>query len=328
MSSVARLKHYLINEKYEDPGIVVEIESLGKYILFDVGNISRLDRHLLRKITHVFITHTHLDHFIGFDNLLRNKLGKPHTVEIFGIYPLSENLHCKLQGYIWNLVEFEPQLIFKLKEVDGDTFKTYRFDIKKKFKKELIKIEKIDKDVIYEDEFIKVRFAVLNHKIDILGYSLEYKPRLKLITERLKEFNLEGIEVGRLKRFLENSENKGKSYTINGKNYSYEFLKENLSYTIDGYKISYITDVIYSDENKEKILNLVNNSDVLYCEAVFLDRDKEQAKKVYHLTSKETGEIAKLGNVKKLVIFHISRRYGKNYKKVLEEVREVFPETY
>jgi len=60
--ALPRIKHYLINEKYEDPGIVIEIESLGKYILFDVGNISRLDRHLLRKITHLFITHTHMDH--------------------------------------------------------------------------------------------------------------------------------------------------------------------------------------------------------------------------------------------------------------------------
>ena len=328
MSSLPRVKHYLINEKYEDPGIVVEIESLGKYILFDIGNISRLDRHLLRKITHVFITHTHLDHFIGFDTLLRNKLGKPHTVEVFGISPLSQNLFCRLQGYIWNLVEFEPQLIFKLKEVDGNKFKTYQFDIKKKFKRELVKVESITDDVMYEDEFIKIRFTVLDHKIDILGYSFEYKPRLKLIPERLKEFNLKGVEVGKLKKFLESSDNKGKSFIIEGKSYSYEYLKDKLSYTIPGYKISYITDVIYSEENKEKILKLVKNSDVLYCEAVFLEKDKEQSKKVYHLTSKETGEIAKLGNVKKLIIFHISRRYGKNYKKVLDEVREVFPETY
>ena len=326
--ALPRIKHYLINEKYEDPGIVIEIESLGKYLLFDVGNISRLDRHLLRKITHIFITHTHMDHFIGFDNLLRNKLGKPHTVEVFGITPLSQNIYCKLQGYTWNLIEFEPQLIFKLKEVDGNKFKYYRYDIKNKFEKELIKIEEIKNNILYEDKFFRVRFAVLEHKIDVLGYSFEYKPRLKLIPERLKEFNLEGKEIGRLKEFLEDGSNKDKVFVINGKEYKYEYLKERLSYTIDGYKISYITDVIYSEKNREKIINLVKNSDVLYCEAVFLDKDKEQARKVYHLTSKQAGEIAKAGNVKKLIIFHISRRYGKNYKAVLKEVREVFPEAY
>ena len=326
--SLPRIKHYLINEKYEDPGIVIEIESLGKYLLFDVGNINRLERDLLRKITHVFISHTHLDHFIGFDTLLRNKLGKPHTVEFFGISPLSQNLHCRLQGYTWNLVDFEPQLIFRLKEVEGDIFKTYNFNIKKKFQRELVKVEKIDTDIIYEDKFFRVRFAVLDHKIKVLGYSFEYKPRLKLIPERLKEFNLEGKDIGKLKEFLEDEKNINNNFVINGKSYTYSFLKERVSYTIPGYKISYITDVIYSEKNKEKILKLIKNSDVLYCEAVFLDKDKEQAKKVCHLTSKQTGEIAKLGNVKKLIIFHISRRYGKNYKKVLKEVREIFPETY
>ena len=177
MSNIPRLKHYLINEKYEDPGIVIELESLGEYLLFDVGNISRLDRNLIRKITKVFITHTHLDHFIGFDTLLRNKLGKPHTVEIFGIEPLAENIHCKLQGYTWNLVEFEPQLIFKVKQLKGNNFEHYVFDIKKKFKKELVKVEPVKNNIIYENKFFKVKFAVLDHKIDILGYSFEYKER-------------------------------------------------------------------------------------------------------------------------------------------------------
>ncbi len=323
--ALPRIKHYLINEKYDDPGIVIEIETLGEYILFDVGNIHRLDRHLLRKINKIFITHTHMDHFIGFDYLLRNKLGKPHTVDIFGISPLAENIYCKLQGYTWNLVEFEPQIIFNLKQWNEGLFEYYSFDIKKKFAKDFIKEEKADTDVIYENQFYRVRYAILDHKIWVMGYSFEYKDRLLFKKDKIKELPLKGEEFGILKKWLEDESNRGKTFPVGEKNLPYEFIKEEYAYVQKGIKISYITDVLYSKENKEKIINLVKDSDILYCESPFLEGDEEQASKVYHLTSKQAAEIAKEANVKKLIVFHFSRRYGKNTEKILEEVRKYFP---
>ncbi len=326
--ALPRIKHYLINEKYDDPGIVIEIETLGEYILFDIGNIHRLDRHLLRKITKIFITHTHMDHFIGFDYLLRNKLGKPHTVDIFGISPLADNVYCKLQGYTWNLVEYEPQLIFNLKQWNEGLFEYYSFDIKKKFAKDFIKEEKAKDDIIFEDEFYRVRYAILDHKIWIMGYSFEYKDRFLFKKEKIKELPLKGKEFGILKKWLEDTENRGKIFRIGDKSFTYEYLKEEYTYIQKGMKISYITDVLYSEENKKKIINLVKNSDVLYCEAPFLEEDEEQASKVYHLTSKQAGEIAQEANVKELIVFHFSRRYGNNTDKILNQVRKYFPNTH
>jgi Metal-dependent hydrolases of the beta-lactamase superfamily III len=96
----SRIKHYLINEKYEDPGIVIEIPELQDFILFDVGNIYKLDRDLIKKINKIFITHTHMDHFIGFDFLLRSKLGRSQTVEMFGIDPLSYNVFVNYRAIL------------------------------------------------------------------------------------------------------------------------------------------------------------------------------------------------------------------------------------
>jgi len=319
-----RVKHYLTNDKFDDPGMVIEVENLGDYILFDIGNIYNLDRHLIKKINKIFITHTHMDHFVGFDYLLRNKLGKQQTVEVFGIAPLAENIYCKLQGYTWNLVEFEPQIIFKVKQLNEGLFETYSFDIKKKFAKDFEKEEKVNSDIIYENDYYRIRYAVLDHKIWIMGYSFEYKDRLFLKKEKIKQLPLKGKEIGDFKKWLENKENKGKKYKIGGKKYLYEHLKKEYSYTQKGIKISYITDVLYSEENKEKIINLVKDSDYLYCEAVFLDKDKEQASKVYHLTTKQTAEIAKKANIKNLVVFHFSRRYGKNKEVVINEIKKYF----
>ncbi|WP_297454366.1 ribonuclease Z [Persephonella sp.] len=321
-----RVKHYLINEKHEDPGIVIEIDSIGEYILFDVGNIRRLDRHLIKKINKIFITHTHMDHFIGFDNLLRNKIGKEQTVEIFGIAPLADNVYCKLQGYTWNLVETEPQLIFRLKQYNDGLFETFQYDIKRKFAKDFIREEKAKTDVIYENQYYRVRFAVLDHKIPVMGYSFEYKDRFLLKKEKINELPLKGREIGEFKEFLQNQENKGKKFKIGNKEFDWEYLREEYGYIQKGIKISYITDVVFSEENVEKIVQLIKGSDVLYCESVFLSEDKEQARKVYHLTTDQTAYIAEKANVKKLIVFHFSRRYGNNKEKILNEIKQLFPE--
>ena len=325
---MARVKHYLTNDKFDDPGMVIEVENLGDYILFDVGNIYSLDRHLIKKVNKIFITHTHMDHFIGFDYLLRNKLGKAQTVEIFGISPLSDNVYCKLQSYTWNLVEYEPQIIFKVKQLNENVFEHYSLDIKRKFAKDFEKEEEAKTDIIYENEFYRVKYAVLDHKIWVMGYSFEYKDRLFLKKEKIKELPLKGKEIGEFKKWLEDESNKGKKFKIGDKEYSYEYLKEEYSYIQKGIKISYITDVLYSPENKEKIINLVKNSDYLYCESVFLEKDEEQAKKVYHLTTKQTAEIANEANVKNLVVFHFSRRYGKNKELILNEIKKYFENVY
>ncbi|NPA58665.1 MAG: ribonuclease Z [Aquificae bacterium] len=320
-----RVKHYLVNEKYEDPGLVIEIDSLGEYILFDVGNIRKLDRHLLRKVNKIFITHTHMDHFIGFDHLLRNKLGREQTVEVFGINPLAENLYCKLQGYTWNLVEFEPRIVFNLKQYNSGLFEYYSYDIKKKFARDFIKEEKADTDVIYENQYYRVRYAVLDHKIPVMGYSFEYKDRLLLKKDSIKDLPLEGRQIGEFKSFLADENNRGKSFTIDGREYGWEELREKYSYVQEGIKISYITDVVFSEENFKKIINLVKGSDVLYCEAVFLPEDREQASKVYHLTADQTALIAKEAGVKKLVVFHFSRRYANRWDRIIEEIKPIFP---
>jgi len=320
-----RIKHYLINEKHEDPGMVIEIDSLGEYILFDVGNLKRLDRHQIRKITKLFVTHTHMDHFIGFDTLLRNKLGREQTVEVFGISPLAENVYCKLQGYTWNLVEFEPRIVFSLKQFNNGLFEYYSYDIKKKFARDFIKEEKAHPEIIYENEYYRVKYAILDHKIPVMGYSFEYKDRLLLKKDSLKDLPLKGREIGEFKKFLENEKNAGKPFSLGNKEYSWEELREKYSYIQEGIKISYITDVVFSEENVEKIINLVKGSDVLYCEAVFLSEDKEQASKVYHLTSDQTAYIAREADVKKLVVFHFSRRYANKRSRIIEEIKEIFP---
>jgi len=61
----------LINGPYGDPGLYVPFLFENRAIIVDMGDIDLLSARDLLKIGHAFITHTHIDHFIGFDRILR-----------------------------------------------------------------------------------------------------------------------------------------------------------------------------------------------------------------------------------------------------------------
>ncbi|MBW1888217.1 MAG: ribonuclease Z, partial [Deltaproteobacteria bacterium] len=91
-----------------------------------------------------------------------------------------------------------------------------------------------------------------------------------------------------------------------------------------GKKITCITDIIGSPENYEKILDLTRKADNLFIEAAFLDDDKNVARRKYHLTAREAGELAKKAGVKQLTLFHFSPRYSHRSEEIKKEAMEAF----
>ena len=100
--------HHLINGPFEDPALFVRIPGERRALLFDIGDISRLSPGDLQKITDVFVTHTHIDHFIGFDLLLRAVLHREAPLRIYGPANIIECVQGKLKGYTWNLIQDYP----------------------------------------------------------------------------------------------------------------------------------------------------------------------------------------------------------------------------
>jgi len=66
----------LVNGKFEDPGLFIPFRHENRAVIFDLGNIDALSPRDILKITHCFITHAHMDHFIGLTPLLRLMLGR------------------------------------------------------------------------------------------------------------------------------------------------------------------------------------------------------------------------------------------------------------
>ena len=106
----------LINGRTGDPVLYIETLFEKQAILFDLGDISTLPPRKIHRLDHVFVSHTHIDHFIGFDYLLRILVGREKTINLYGPGGIIDHVHHKLQAYRWNLVNrYECDLVFEVR---------------------------------------------------------------------------------------------------------------------------------------------------------------------------------------------------------------------
>ncbi len=108
----------------------------------------------------------------------------------------------------------------------------------------------------------------------------------------------------------------GKDIKYKGKKY----LAKNLTYMQDSKKICFVLD---TTENKG-IVPFAKNSDLLIAESSYMHELKELAKRHKHMTAKQVAENAKKAKTKKLILTHLSERYAKDPKKVLNEAKKIF----
>jgi ribonuclease Z len=314
----------LVNNPFEDPGLYIRLLREGRALLFDAGFTNNLSVRDILKISDVFVSHTHVDHFIGFDNILRLHLKRHHPLRLYGPEGFAGNIEGKLRSYSWNLIGDYPIIIEAL-EVNGKEMVKTVFRAEDSFKREEICTIAFD-GVLLKDSFFKVSAAVLDHQIPCLAFSLEEDCHINI--DKAKLNNL-GLSVGPWLGELKNAVRKnltGSVFKVNDITFTYAALKDIASIT-KGQKISYVADALGSDENIKKITALAKGSDTLYIEAYFLDEDKDRAKERYHLTAKEAGRIAREAGVGKLVIFHFAPKYTDSPEKLVKEAEREFEET-
>jgi len=92
----------LVNGRYGDPTVYVETLFEKRSLLFDLGEIFSLPPRKIRRIDQVFVSHAHIDHFVGFDHMLRLLVGHEKTVQLFGPSGFAERVFHKPIVGIWS----------------------------------------------------------------------------------------------------------------------------------------------------------------------------------------------------------------------------------
>lgn len=320
-----KLDPLLVNQPYQDPILMIPIPQKSDAILIDLGYCFRLKVRDIQRISKIFITHTHIDHFAGFDHILRMSLDVDKTIEVYGPQGIIRNVEGKLAGYTWNLKE-NVNLNFHAFEIYPDRILHKKFFGRSGYVNpdppEII-VHDPDEPVCLHDDF-KVYTAFLEHRMPVLGYRVQARPSYNADVQKIKMMGLTpGKWVGNIKKMMQENA-PDIPVIIDEKEYSSKLLIEKIIRETPGDSVAYVVDTIFNKKTARELKKMCKNADYLFCECTYLNSEKKLARENYHLTAKQAGVLAKEAGVKTLIPFHFSRRYEGQYSKLLEEAAEVF----
>jgi ribonuclease Z len=322
----------LVNGRYGDPAVYVETLFEKRALLFDLGEINSLSPRKVLRIDRIFVSHPHIDHFVGFDHLLRLLVGRKKSVHIYGPPGLANHVYHKLQGYRWDLVEsYRDDLVFVVSEfLTPQSVATTRFRLKAAFAAAPPVSSAMIDGVLSEEPTFRVSAATLEHHTPCLGFALQEAAHVNIWKSRLEQ---RGLPVGPWLRSLKRAivENRADDHLIRidgaiaaaGRIEQLGSLRDLLTVTA-GQKLAYVTDVADTRANRASIIALARDADILFIEGAFAARDVEIARQRAHLTTTAAGEIAREANVKRVEPFHFSPRYAGEEQRLLEEVMLAF----
>jgi ribonuclease Z len=309
----------LVNGVLGDPALYLDFRDERRALMFDLGDTGRLMPKRILRLTDVFVSHAHMDHFAGFDRVLRVCLGRHEGLRLYGPPGFIDQVEHKLAAYTWNLVERSPgDFTLSVCEVAPDwRLRAARFRANARFAREALAAGSAPGGVLREEPRFRVRAAILDHGIACLGFALEEKAHVNVWKTRLAAMGLEpGPWLTGLKRAV--AENLPDDTPIHGRPLGE--LKARLLELVPGQKLAYVTDIRYSAENEARVARLAADADVLYIESVFLSSEAAHAARKHHLTAAQAGRIARAARAKHVVPFHFSPRYEGREAELLAEL--------
>jgi ribonuclease Z len=269
----------------------------GELLLFDCGEGTQVSMRRLnlkwKKISVIFISHTHADHVTGLP----------------GILMLSSQVERNDPLYV-----IGPPKIREVVDSSRDVLEMYiNYEI---VVREITDASK--RQVVYQGDGFSVRSIPLSHSRTCVGYIVEEDPRPGLFHPEWA--TRAGVPRGPLWGLLQSGS------TVTLEDGTVVRPEEVMGSPRRGRKFSYVTDSV-------PIAGLagdVADSDLLICEGMFGEELRETAKSKRHMTARDAAKVARdAGGVKHVGLIHYSPRYtDRELKTLLKEAREVFPDTF
>ena len=260
----------------------------GRKILIDCGEGTQVSMKMkncgFKTVDLICITHLHGDHIYGLMGLLSTIGNSSRTEDLTIVGPKGI---CDMINAMKILIEYLPYKVIVIENPIG-TFS-------------------LNNDILKD---IEISTTELDHSSECLGYSFYFK--------RSPKFNPEKAIKNNVPKILWQKLQNGKNIVFDNITYCPEMV---LGDDRNGIKISFVTDT-------RPILSIpefIKNSDLFVCEAMYGDDlDISKAVKNKHMTFREAANLARLGNVNKLLLTHFSPSLGEPnlYKKNATDVFE------
>ena len=324
----------LINGPFSDPGLYVPFHYERRALMFDLGDPGELTARELLAVTHVFVSHTHMDHFIGFDSLLRVFLGRERTLRLYGPPGFFDRVEGKLAGYTWNLAhEYEHDLTLVVTEVRQEQRVTRTYSFRSRFESEGEAETHPYSGTVLEEPRFQVDACLLDHRIPCLAFAVQERFHVNIDKAALLDL---GVPVGpwidRFKAALyQGRDPDGPFYVVwNGagggvrRTFPLGELRDRIARITPGSRIVYVTDALASTGNCDRVVALARGADTLFIEAAFLGEDEDLARRRYHLTAAQAGALAGRAGVRSFTLFHFSPRYLGREEALYKEAEKAF----
>ena len=267
----------------------------GEVLLFDCGEGAQIQFQKAQlkpgKLTRIFISHFHGDHFYGLIGLLTSLQlgGRWKPLSIYGPLGLARYL-----AFLQEISHLHFNYVINVNEIDeNDDITNWNFG----------------------DYHVTAR--PLEHSLFVLGFAIEEKAKPgKFDVKAAEEL---GVLSGPLRGLLQS----GKSVVLpNGVRVEpYSVLGPERP----GKKIAVCLDT----KPCQNAIDLARNADLLIHDGTFEQSKREWARETGHSTVAQAAEIAKQAGVEKLVLTHISARYKEEHEEtLLSQAQKVFPNSF
>ena len=313
----------------DDPVLYIHVRPTGRGLLFDCGQIHHLAKRVLRSIDAIFISHAHMDHLMGFDQLLRHVHVASRSVAIYGPAGIADRIHHKLSGYDWNLTE-ESWCNFIVYEITPHRIEQFEFAGHRGFTSERIKAFPRQDLIIYQTEHVAVEAMICDHKIPVLIFRITEAKSFRIDRQRmLKENLLPGPWLKDLQKSFSHNQSEIRSIkvmykTTEGKHlektWNAEEIYRKVCREIPPKSIGYISDIGMTSENLNRISKLMTGVTLLVSECTFLAEDSAKARISSHLCTSDLMRISERIKPNLLLPMHLSKSYIKYTNRLYEEL--------
>jgi ribonuclease Z len=315
----------LVNGSTGDPVLYLDSPGRDNALLFDGGDNAPLTLTELGDLEAVFLTHHHMDHFVGFDRILRANLDHDKILHVYGPEGTIRRVYDRIKSYEHGYFPFQ-KLVMRVCELLPGRMRTALLECARRFPVPEVQETAWEAPMIYENTDLFIEACEGDHTVPCWSYALIEKPGYHLDPEKLALGQLKpGKWVGQALDQLRQGNPLSTEMEIDGGRFTLGQLAEHYFTESPGGRLAYITDTAWTEKTRRGLVRLAKGAWRLYCDCFYAAAQAKQAATHRHMTVNDTTELARLAKVDQLVLIHFSTRYQGQYERIIEDARALFP---